>query len=40
MKHFGPQTLFLQNAYVHLIVAALALWGLLATSRRTRTQPA
>ena len=40
MKDFGPQTLFLQNAYVHLGIAALALWGLLARPRRTGTQPA
>jgi MFS family permease len=40
MKDFGPQTLFVQNAYVHMGVAALALWGLLAKPRRTRTQPA
>jgi MFS family permease len=37
MKAFGPQTLFIQNAYVHMAVAALALWGLLARPRaRTR----
>jgi MFS family permease len=40
MKDFGPQTLFLQNAYVHLTIAALALWGLLAKPRRTGTKPA
>ena len=28
MKAFGPQALFLQNAYVHMAVAALALWSL------------
>jgi MFS family permease len=33
MKDFGPQTLFLQNAYVHLAIAALALWGVLARPR-------
>ncbi len=38
MKDFGPQTLFLQNAYVHLAIAALALWGLLARPRRTGAQ--
>ena len=29
MKDFGPRMLFIQNAYVHLAIAALALWGLL-----------
>jgi len=28
MKAFGPQALFLQNAYVHMAVAAFALWSL------------
>jgi MFS family permease len=27
MKNFGPQALFLQNAYVHMAVAAYAVWG-------------
>jgi MFS family permease len=40
MKDFGPQTLFLQNAYVHLAIAALALWGVLARPRRAATKPA
>ena len=40
MKDFGPQTLFLQNAYVHLAIAALALWGALARPRRATTKPA
>ena len=40
MKDFGPQTLFLQNAYVHLAIATLALWGVLATPRRAATKPA
>ena len=40
MKDFGPQTLFLQNAYVHLAIAALALWGALARPRRAGTKPA
>ena len=40
MKDFGPQTLFLQNAYVHLAIAALALWGALARPRRAATKPA
>ncbi len=28
MKAFGPQALFMQNAYVHMAVAAFALWSL------------
>jgi MFS family permease len=28
MKAFGPQALFLQNAYVHMAAAAFALWSL------------
>jgi MFS family permease len=28
MRGFGPQALFLQNAYVHMAVAAFALWSL------------
>ena len=40
MKDFGPQTLFLQNAYVHLAIAGLALWGVLAKPRRAATKPA
>ncbi len=40
MKDFGPQTLFLQNAYVHLAIAALALCGALARPRRAATKPA
>jgi hypothetical protein len=40
MKDFGPRMLFIQNAYVHLAVAALALWGLLANPRRTGTRAA
>src|SRR6202042_996591 len=39
MKDFGPRMLFLQNAYVHMAVAALALWRLLAEPRRSRTRP-
>ena len=34
MKDFGPRMLFLQNAYVHMAVAALALWGLVTQPRR------
>jgi hypothetical protein len=40
MKDFGPRMLFLQNAYVHMAVAALALWWALARPRRTGTKPA
>ena len=39
MKDFGPRMLFIQNAYVHLAIAALALWGLL-TNPRTRATSA
>ena len=34
MKDFGPQMLFLQNAYVHMAIAALALWRLVVAPRR------
>ena len=41
MKDFGPQTLFVQNAYVHMAVAALVLWRLVvAPKARPRTRPA
>jgi MFS family permease len=40
MKDFGPRMLFIQNAYVHLAIAAVALWGRLADPRRSRTRPA
>jgi MFS family permease len=30
MRTFGPQALFLQNAYVHMAVAAVALWSRVA----------
>jgi MFS family permease len=40
MKDFGPRMLFIQNAYVHMAVAALALWRLLAEPRRNRTRSA
>ncbi|HEY1453254.1 MAG TPA: MFS transporter [Roseiarcus sp.] len=40
MKDFGPQMLFVQNAYVHLAIAALALWRLIVSPRaQTRTRP-
>jgi MFS family permease len=31
MRDFGPQTLFLQNAYVHMAIAAAALWSRMAS---------
>ena len=34
MKDFGPRMLFIQNAYVHLAIAALAFGGLSAEPRR------
>jgi MFS family permease len=34
MKSFGPQALFLQNAYVHMAVAAFALWGRVTQPRK------
>jgi MFS family permease len=40
MKDFGSQMLFVQNAYVHMAIAGLALWGALARPRRTGTKPA
>jgi MFS family permease len=40
MRDFGPRMLFIQNAYVHLAIAALALWGLLTKPRRAGTKPA
>jgi MFS family permease len=36
MKDFGPRMLFLQNAYVHMGIAALALWGIVAEPSRGR----
>jgi len=33
---FGPQGLFLQNAYVHTAVAAVALWRRIATPNERR----
>jgi len=40
MKHFGPQALFIQNAYVHMAVAAVALWRRMAAPGRTPASPA
>ena len=41
MKDFGPQLLFVQNAYVHLTVAALVLWRLVVAPKpESRGRPA
>ncbi len=41
MKDFGPQLLFVQNAYVHLAVAALVLWRLVVAPKpESRGRPA
>ena len=41
MKDFGPQMLFVQNAYVHLAIAALTLWRIVvAPKAQSRTRPA
>ena len=40
MKNLGPKMLFVQNAYVHLAIAALALWRIIVSPKgpsRTRT---
>jgi MFS family permease len=37
MRDFGPQTLFLQNAWVHIAIAAIALWSLVSTPKARRT---
>ena len=34
MKDFGPQALFIQNAYVHVAIAAFVLWRLIARPGR------
>ena len=36
MKTFGPQALFRQNAYIHLVVAATALWRAMASRAPAR----
>ena len=36
MRDFGPQALFLQNAFVHVAIAAFALWRLIAAPRTRR----
>ena len=36
MRDFGPQTLFLQNAYVHMAIAGVALWRVVATPKPWR----
>jgi len=38
MKDFGPQMLFVQNAYVHIAIAALALWRLVAEPQRKQAR--
>jgi MFS family permease len=41
MKDFGPQMLFVQNAYGHVAIAALALWRLIVSPRaQNRMRPA
>ena len=40
MKDFGPQTLFVQNAYVHIAIAAFALWRLVVAPARRRARQA
>jgi MFS family permease len=35
MKDFGPQALFLQNAYVHSAIAAIAIWSLVAAPAKS-----
>jgi MFS family permease len=38
MRDFGAQTLFLQNAYVHMAIAGVALWAIVAAPKpRPRT---
>ena len=36
MRDFGPQMLFLQNACVHIAIAAFALWRLMVAPKRKR----
>jgi MFS family permease len=36
MRSFGPRALFLQNAYVHLAIAAFALWRLVTQPGKRR----
>ena len=38
MKDFGPQTLFLQNAYVHIAIAAIVLWRIGVDPRRRQAR--
>ena len=41
MKDFGPQMLFVQNGYVHMAIAGLALWRLVVAPKpQSRTRPA
>jgi MFS family permease len=39
MKDFGPQMLFVQNAYVHLAIAALVLWRLVVAPKAQGRTP-
>ncbi len=36
MRDFGPQTLFLQNAYVHMPIAGVALWRIVVAPKPRR----
>jgi hypothetical protein len=36
MRDFGPQTLFLQNAYVHMAIAGVALWRVVVAPKPRR----
>ncbi len=36
MRDFGPQTLFLQNAYVHMTIAGVALWRIVVAPKPRR----
>ena len=36
MRDFGPQTLFLQNAYVHMAIAGVALWRIVVAPKPRR----
>jgi MFS family permease len=40
MKDFGPRALFIQNAYVHMAIAAFVLWRLVIRSRPPRRRRA
>ena len=40
MKDFGPRLLFVQNAYVHMAIAAVALWRLVVQPANRRARQA